>query len=242
MKNSRTLSLLSAIFVCALTACSKGEVPAPREPQGQAPSAEPQKESGGARLVQPPVSAEGQALPPGHPPVSGAGAAGTLPAVPSDAGTGAKGLAWTTPKGWTSVPPSSSMRKAQYKVPGPGGDGECAVFYFGPGQGGDPQANAVRWAGQFKRPDGSSAEADLKTSQSKNGDLDVLIVEVKGTYSGGMTGTMEPAAEHPGYALLGAIVEGPDANWFFKLTAPEATVASQRSAFEAMVRSVRTGS
>ena len=27
--------------------------------------------------------------------------------------------------------PSSSMRRAQYRVPGAGGDAECVVFYFG---------------------------------------------------------------------------------------------------------------
>jgi hypothetical protein len=45
--------------------------------------------------------------------------------------------------------------------------------------------------------------------------------------------------QKPGYALLGAIVEGPDANWFFKLTGPAATVDAQRQAFEAMVGSLR---
>ena len=45
-----------------------------------------------------------------------------------------------------------------------------------------------------------------------------------GTYSGGMTATMAPAEDKPGYMLLGAVAEGPDSNWFFKLTGPEATV------------------
>ena len=47
------------------------------------------------------------------------------------------------------------MRHAQYRVPGGNGDGECIVFYFGPGEGGDPMSNARRWAGQFDQPDGS---------------------------------------------------------------------------------------
>ena len=29
------------------------------------------------------------------------------------------------------------MRRAQYRISGSGGDAECVVFYFGPGQGGD---------------------------------------------------------------------------------------------------------
>jgi hypothetical protein len=133
------------------------------------------------------------------------------------------------------------MRKAQYRVPGPGGDGECVVFYFGPGQGGDPQSNVDRWASQFKRADGSPAKGEAKMSAFDVGNLKVIEVEVAGTYSGGMTMGMGAAEEKPGYVLLGAIAEGPDANWFFKLTAPEKTARAQRAAFERMVKSLRKG-
>jgi hypothetical protein len=133
------------------------------------------------------------------------------------------------------------MRKAQYRVPGPGGDAECVVFYFGPGQGGDPMSNAQRWIGQFKRPDGSPATDAAKTSTMAVGNMSVLLVEVVGTYSGGMTMGMEPAQEKPGSMLLGAIAEGPDANWFFKLTGPEATVRAQHEAFAGMLRSLAKG-
>ena len=145
------------------------------------------------------------------------------------------------PAGWTSEAPSSPMRRAQYKVPGPGGDGECVVFYFGPGQGGDPMSNAQRWAGQFKQPDGRGSSEVLKTSTVQVGDLRVLLVEVGGVYSGGMTLSAEPPREMPNFMLLGAIAEGPDANWFFKVTGPEATLRAQRSAFEGMVKSLKRG-
>ena len=64
-------------------------------------------------------------------------------------GTGMTGLSWKTPADWVARPPSSAMRKAQYRVPGEAGDAECVVFYFGPGQGGDAMANAERWAAQW---------------------------------------------------------------------------------------------
>jgi hypothetical protein len=131
------------------------------------------------------------------------------------------------------------MRRAQYRVPGKGGDAECAVFYFGAGQGGDAMSNATRWAGQFKRADGSPALDTMKTSNMTVGSRSVLLVEVAGTYDGGMTMTAEPSTPKPGYALLGAIVEGPDANWFFKLTGPEATIASQRDAFLSLLQSLK---
>ena len=179
-------------------------------------------------------------LPPGHPPVT-AGSAGSLPPVPEGAGSGEAALAWTAPAGWVSEPPSSPMRRAQYRVPGKAGDGECVVFYFGPGQGGDPMANAQRWAGQFTLPDGQPATGAMKSSQIDAGGLAVTLVEVAGTYSGGMTMGTEPAKPKPGYRLLGAIAPGPDANWFFKLTGPDATVVEQRGAFESMVKSLKHG-
>lgn len=183
-------------------------------------------------------------LPAGHPPAT----AGTMPATASllppvdpGAGAGSSGLVWSTPDGWNSVPPTNSMRRAQYRVPGPGGEGECVVFYFGPGQGGSPQANAERWAAQFEQPDGRSPLDAMTTRELEGAGSKNLIVEVTGTFqSGSMMGG--PATESkPGWALLGAVVEGADANWFFKFTGPEATVTANREGFEKMIRSVNLG-
>jgi hypothetical protein len=175
-------------------------------------------------------------LPPGHPPMGDAAGGFEVAPPAKGAGTGASGLAWTEPAGWVSEKPSSAMRKAQYKVPGPGGEAECVVFYFGPGQGGDAMSNASRWASQFKA---AAGQAPMKTRELTSGSTKVLMVEVVGTYVGGM-GSNVPG-ERPGYMLLGAIAQGPDSNWFFKLTGPEKTVQAQRAAFEAMVGSLKKG-
>ena len=66
--------------------------------------------------------------------------------------------------------------------------------------------------------------------------LTSYVVEVTGTYDGGMSGPMDV----PGYMLLGGIVEGPDAPWFFKFIGPEETVRDQRGAFLEMMESIRT--
>ena len=50
-----------------------------------------------------------------------------------------------------------------------------------------------------------------------------------------------PAQQIPDYMLLGAIAQGPDANWFFKFTGPEATLTEQREAFRQMVQSLKPG-
>jgi len=171
-------------------------------------------------------------LPPGHPPVGGPGA---MPPIPAG-----QALVWTAPAGWTSETPASAARRAQYRIPGAAGPGECAVFYFGPGEGGDARVNAARWAAQFRRADGSPVGDAFRTREIKVGDIPVLLVEVTGTYVGGMGGgSNEP--ERPNYMLLGAIVKGPDANWFFRATGPRATVEAQRAAFEGMIRSVKRG-
>ena len=147
-------------------------------------------------------------------------------------------LEWEVPAGWVVEPPASSMRLAQYRVPGDGGDGECVVFYFGPGQGGDPTANAARWARQFSQPDGSSSLDAMQVTELQGARLPVQLVEVTGIYDGGMTMTDAPAEKKPGYMLLGAIAEGRDAPWFFKFTGPEATVKDQRPAFVSMLQSL----
>jgi hypothetical protein len=132
------------------------------------------------------------------------------------------------------------MRRAQYRIPGSAGVAECVVFYFGPGQGGDARANAARWASQFHRADGGPVGDALKTRETKVGDIPVLLVEVTGTYAGGM-GSGPAGPERPNYMLLGAIAQGPDANWFFRATGPRATLEAQRAAFDGLVRSIRHG-
>jgi|SRR5919198_5856143 hypothetical protein len=151
---------------------------------------------------------------------------------------GFQGLTWTAPVGWTKQTPSSSMRRAQYQITGPGGPAECIVFYFGPGQGGDAKANVERWAEQFRRPDGSAIGDAIKTRRITVGDIPVVMAEVEGTYVGGMGGTPS-GPERRDFMLLGAIARGPDANWFFRATGPRATLEAQRAAFERMIRSIR---
>jgi hypothetical protein len=154
---------------------------------------------------------------------------------------GATALSWKTPADWVARPPSSAMRKAQYRVPGEAGDAECIVFYFGPGQGGDAMANAERWAGQFTLADGRPGTADVKILHREVGDIDVLTVEVAGTYEGAAMMQRQKPAPVPDQMLLGAIAQGPDANWFFKLTGPKATVESQRAAFDSLIESFKQG-
>jgi hypothetical protein len=237
--NSALFALLIASALVLVASCGGESTTTQRVP---APTkAQPQEPASGAM---PPGAAQATPgeLPAGHPPIGAAtSAAPALEPPPRGSGTGATAMSWSAPKGWIEEQPSSAMRKAQYRVPGPGGDGECVVFYFGPGQGGAPMENAQRWASQFRKADGNPATDQARTSTVTVGELEVLMVEVAGTYAGGMSMGMPAAEEKPGYMLLGAIAEGPDANWFFKLTGPEETVKSQRAAFEQMAKSLKRG-
>ena len=82
------------------------------------------------QTAQQPETAE---MPPGHPPMGQQAPGSALP-VPV-MGEGAA-LTWTIPTDWVDEPPANPMRQAQFRVPGPGGDGVCVVYYFGTGQGG----------------------------------------------------------------------------------------------------------
>ena len=180
-------------------------------------------------------------LPVGHPSVATGESPMNLPSLPPGVGRGATGVAWDVPEGWTAEDPSSSMRRAQYRVVGPAGDAECVVFYFGPGQGGGVADNVLRWADQFIQPDGRPSQEVLETRQLQVSGMSVTLAEITGIYGGGMAmggGERENMADH---MLLGAVVEGPDSNWFFKFTGPRATVESQREPFEALIRSLRRG-
>ena len=154
--------------------------------------------------------------------------------------SGTIALLWDTPAGWVAEQPRNPMRRAQYRLPGRDGaaDGECAVFYFGPGQGGDAQGNVERWVAMLSKPDGSPVQG--KVSEQKIGPRTVTRVEAAGTYHAvAMTMGGEPPPPQPGWLLLGAVVPGPDANWFFRCAGPEKTIAAQRGGFDALLASVR---
>lgn len=184
------------------------------------------------------------------PPAPEVGAADRLSPLPThesalagQPGSAASGeLAWTVPKEWIEEPPKSGMRKAQYRLPAAPGDkedGECVVYYFGAGQGGEVKANLDRWAAQFR----GGGTTSPKFSEMKAGSFTISRAEARGTYTPSpmsMGGGPEPEPK-PGYMLLGAIVPGPDANWFFKCTGPEKTMEANRARFDALLASLSAG-
>jgi hypothetical protein len=169
-------------------------------------------------------------------PAAALAAALLIPAAASPAAStgAAAGVEWTVPARWAAGK-GSAMRVATYEVPAAkgAGAGECAVFFFGPGQGGGVDDNVARWARQFE-----GAPAPKRATASVAG-LRVTRVQVDGTYLAPGGPMMQSTGKKTGYRLLGAIVEAPGGNVFFKLTGPAATVSGAQAEFDALVASMR---
>lgn len=146
-----------------------------------------------------------------------------------------KGVDYTPHPDWVKEEPGSSMRKAQYRLPGKNGagDAEMAVFFF-PGTGGSVKANLGRWYGQFKQPDGSNTKDHAEEKKLTANGLDVTITYTTGTYLQSTSPMMMsgPVEENPGYAMLAAIVETPEGPWFFKVVGPKSTIDEWRKEFQ----------
>ena len=157
--------------------------------------------------------------------------------APGHGGTAnaAGGIRWTPPSTWGLHPPRQ-MRVATYMIPGATGGndgGECAVFFFGTGQGGDTEANIARWASQFK--ESPTPEKSTRTA----GGMNVTMVRIAGTYLAPSGPMMESQGSFDNYRLLGAIVDAPEGAVFFKLTGPSATVAAAEKDFDSMIGSIQ---
>ena len=138
----------------------------------------------------------------------------------------AAGISFAIPEGWIPQAPATPMRLAQYRLPGPAGDAELAVFAFGPGQGGSPEANIHRWVTQFVGDGATSQSQPAEIAELLTGGLHLYLVRTSGTYTPtamGMSAMQE--APRPGYALFGVVVEGgPQGLLFVKATGPKPTL------------------
>jgi len=146
----------------------------------------------------------------------------------------AAGVKWSVPKRWSEAPPRP-MRVVTYAVPRSGPDttdAECAVSFFGTGQGGPVEMNIERWKGQFENPEVS------QQATKEIGGVKVTTVKITGTYlsPGGMM--MTPGEPKPDYSMLGTVVEAPEGMLFFKLTGPKGTVEAASAEYGAMLESI----
>jgi hypothetical protein len=148
----------------------------------------------------------------------------------------AAGLRFWIPNEWVSETPESSMRVAQFRIPGPGGDTSLVMFRF-PG-GGSAQANVARWVAQLEQPDGVPSAERAKTQQVERDGLILTRLDVSGRFVGQ---DMPGAPSQPpidSARLLALVVEGTGNPRFFKLIGPSATVDLEMERWERFLDSV----
>lgn len=202
------LGAAAIAFFRAPVASSEGGEDTSREPDTARPAAETR-------------------LPPGHP------ALGAVPPPHGAAGFAGPdepaALAWTVPAAWNVAPNPNAFRLATYRVSAdPNDPTEVTVSRAG----GSADANIRRWIAQF-----DDAGADTRTDRKVN-DVDVIVVQVSGTYTG--DGMMPGSNAEPkkGWTLVGAIAAGGGTPYFFKMLGPTARVRAARPAFDAMIASL----
>lgn len=252
--NPRLLTTLaiaaSSLFVAA---CGQSNQPAAGNQAQPAPAAAPQAAPQAAIPAAPPATPASAtaAAAPAPAPVAAPVAAAPAPAPSAAPAAGPaavmaahagklmiQGFAAPVPTGWMPAQPSSSMRVAQFSLPAaPGSDpGEVAAYYFPTGQGGSHEANIERWASQFAGADGKPVAP--KTSISKNGDTEVTLVELNGTYARGVG--MGPTGDaKPDQTLMIAMVEVPKGRITLQMYGPNKTVAAQRDSFVKLAKGFR---
>jgi hypothetical protein len=134
-------------------------------------------------------------------------------------------LTWTAPADWQVKPPGQ-MRKGSYTLVGADGvTADCSITAF-PGAVGGELANINRWRGQVSLT--PIAEADLAdaTTRVSAGELTFTVVDLVST------------GDKP-QRILGAMVPFEGAMWFFKLSGPDAFVASSKAGFLAFLKTVK---
>jgi len=136
--------------------------------------------------------------------------------------TSAPPIKWTTPEGWSEVPPSS-MRYASFSAPAEdGGKIDISVVTF-PGDGGSDADNINRWRGQMGL---APVDANAVTSQVaplKTGDATYSTTDI----AGNKTRTIAAWTRRDGRV------------WFFKATGPPAAVEREKPNFVKFIESVR---
>ena len=161
----------------------------------------------------------------------------TVPEQAPSAVTLKGGLKAVAQEGWIAQEPASSMRAAQFRLPG-SGEGEDAsfvVYYFG-GTGGSVEANFERWRSQFTDHDGSAEDV---VALSEVDGMPVHDIALAGTYVAETSPGSGERVHHPDWAMRAAVVESPYGSYYLKLVGPKAQVEAWTASYESFVQALR---
>jgi len=179
--------------------------------------------------------------------IAGGGLVPALRAAPHDADVSLNGpsfpvgdLKFTIPSKWHIEMVESPARGGQWLVPplhGEGEGGEVVAFYFGPGVGGAAKENIEAWIGTMFNAEGHPAAAEVK-HHATNG-LKISQVVIFGTYNQVVTLPGVPPVLKPNYGLLGAVIENPQGNIYWRFTGPEPLITANLPLFNKIIDSAK---
>lgn len=151
-----------------------------------------------------------------------------------------EGLALAVPAEWERAQARSSMRKAEFIVPGPGGDVRMVVYRF-PGGAGGISANIERWKGQIAPPTGGEAKEPI-AKELEVGNLRIASVDAVGAFAGQSMPGAPPQPPIADARLLAAAIEGYGDAFYFKMVGEAATIDVWAPAFATLLEDLTTES
>jgi hypothetical protein len=156
-------------------------------------------------------------LPPGHPDIS---SMQSMPGGIVAPDTSAGPVTWTTPAGWTQVPPSA-MRMGSFKIADAGGkQAEVSIVPL-PGMAGGDFANVNRWRGQVGLPPASDDVLQNAAETVQAGGQPAQLFDMAGVN----------AANGETNRIVAAIQHRNDTAWFFKMNGDADLVEKQKPVF-----------
>ena len=154
-------------------------------------------------------------------------------------------LLLSLPAEWEAAKPRNRIIELEYVVPAPVDDdgkpladpGRLTVMAAG----GGVEANIARWLSQFQTAEGKPlSKDDVKVQRLKVGDLEIVQIDLAGTFLDKPRGPFGPTEAKPEFRLLALIVPTPKhGSYFVKLTAPAATAKAAEKGFHAMAKGVK---
>jgi hypothetical protein len=149
-------------------------------------------------------------------------------------------LKFTIPSKWVIESSDNPARAGQWLVPplhGQGEGGEVVAFFFGPGLGGSTKDNIEAWIGTMFNAEGHPAAAEVKTHQTAG--FNISQVVIFGTYNQVVPLPGVPPRPRSNYGLLGAVIENPKGNIYWRFTGPEPLITASIPLFNKIIDSVK---
>lgn len=232
---------LTAVTVLASSACREPPPPAtPKsgvdEPGVKGQPAAPEQPT--APADKPAEVPKPEVLKPEKQPVRAEAAADSLPAVAGEGTVQLGAFSMKCAPEWATQPANGTMRLARFTWPKADGDDEepeLIAFFFGVGGGGPVDENIDRWRKQFVE-EGEPAPGSLDAFETNS--LRITLLDKSGTYMFKERPMAEGFTPKPGWRLLGAVVELEGGPLFFRATGPDASVAAQRDALIAALKTI----